>query len=140
MLNVSLTALPVIVSIFHTVIPSITKLTKKLNFSLSTPRRHTYRGLRYTAPLILNLGTRWKWPISRPSHFTSGRDLNSRLGESQSLSSEKSPAPAGIRTADHPVRKLVTIQTTLSRQFAKCQQLILCHATSLQEKIYIRYM
>jgi hypothetical protein len=29
-----------------------------------------YGGSRNTAPLILNLGTRWRWTASCPSHFT----------------------------------------------------------------------
>jgi hypothetical protein len=45
---------------------------------------------RGKGPLILNLGTRWRWSISRPGSFTLREEsrylLNRGLGEARSLS------------------------------------------------------
>jgi hypothetical protein len=72
-----------------------------------------YWGNEGIAPRILDLVTRWRWVVTfttRPL-YSQGKSprypLVRRLGGPQSQSGtqwwrEKSPAPAGIQTADHP--------------------------------------
>jgi hypothetical protein len=72
---------------------------------------------RYTpAPLILNRGPRWKWPVSftpRPHHPR--RKCAQHLGGAQSLSGQFGERRIDPRFLGSPARDLVTIPTALHR-------------------------
>ena len=84
-----------------------------------------YGGRRGIAPLILNLGTRWRWvvsftplPICRPpwkeTCFPTSRKLSVPQNRSGSFVEQKSLTFARVRTFDLPARNLVTILKTVS--------------------------
>jgi hypothetical protein len=84
----------------------------------------TYTGSWGTVPLILNIGTGWMWVFNfYLQHLYSGGKntqypLNRRLGGPRAgldISEErKNLTPAGDRTLDRPVCRLITIPTELS--------------------------
>jgi len=58
------------------------------------------------------------WPTPRPGHSSTGKDawypLNMKASP-EFWTTEKSLAPAGIRTLDRPARRLVTMPTVLTQ-------------------------
>ena len=83
-----------------------------------------YRGTRGVAPVILNLGARWKWVFSiaplplYPREKIRPVPIEEEAGWSPApvwsvWRTEKSLIHAGIRTPDRPERSLVAIPTTL---------------------------
>ena len=80
-----------------------------------------YKDSAGIAPLILNLGDRWRLVVNINIRPEPRRPLNGRLGGPKSRSGrfgkkkKKSVAPAGIRIPDRPARSIVAIPTTQSR-------------------------
>jgi hypothetical protein len=83
----------------------------------------TYKGSRDTAPLILNLSSRW--PISHPGHFTHRKEpqcpLKRRLGGLQSQSTcgkEKNLLPLLGFETHHPKVTLTVVHYHLCNSYA----------------------
>lgn len=79
-----------------------------------------------TAPLILNLGTRWRRVVSfmqqslypwrkNPQHPQNRRLCGPQSQSGRFVEDKNSLAPAGNRSPNHPARSLITIPTELSQ-------------------------
>jgi hypothetical protein len=87
-----------------------------------------YKGRRGISPLILNLGTLWRWVVNFMPHAAAlpQYPLYRRMVGPQTdwtfWGRGKYLASAGIRTLDHPARRLDTTPSTLpqsSRHYTK---------------------